>query len=118
MLKSIGFVSEKQAKEKYGNMWAALKPQLIAKYAYENADNVVSVRDPHKPTDTVMALMKESRKTGKVIEYTKEDGSKSYFYHGGALAFYSNKMQMIDGEKCITELRPIFSEKAISHSNM
>jgi len=104
MLKSIGFVSEKQAKEKYGNMWAALKPQLIAKYAYENADNVVSVRDPHKPTDTVKALMKESRKTGKVIEYTKEDGSKSYFYHGGALAFYSNKMQMIDGEKCITEL--------------
>lgn len=104
MLKSIGFDSEKQAKEKYGNMWAALKPELIAKYAYDNADNVVSVRDPHKPTDTVKALMKESRETGKVIEYTKEDGSKSYFYHGGALAFYSNKMQMIDGEKCITEL--------------
>ena len=104
MLKSIGFSSEKQAKEKYGNMWTALKPQLIAKYAYDNADNVVSVRDPHKPTDTVKALMKESRETGKVIEYTKEDGSKSYFYHGGALAFYSNKMQMIDGQKCITEL--------------
>ena len=104
MLKSIGFDSEKQAKEKYGNMWAALKPQLIAQYAYDNADNVVSVRDPHKPTDTVKALMKESRDTGKVIEYTKEDGSKSYFYHGGALAFYSNKMQMIDGQKCITEL--------------
>ncbi len=104
MLKSIGFASEKQAKEKYGSMWAALKPQLIAKYAYDNADNVVSVRDPHKPTDTVKALMKESRETGKVIEYTKEDGSKSYFYHGGALAFYSNKMQVIDGEKCITEL--------------
>lgn len=104
MLKSMGCISEKQAKEKYGNMWGALKPQLIAQYAYDNADIVVSVRDPHKPTDTVKELMRQSRDTGKVIEYSKEDGTKSYFYHGGALAFYSNKMQVIDGQKCITEL--------------
>ena len=57
-------------------MWGALKPQLIAQYAYDNADIIVSVRDPHKPTDTVKELMRQSRDTGKVIEYSSEDDLK------------------------------------------
>ena len=104
MLASFGFKKEKDAKDKYGSMWATLRPQLIGQYAYDNAENVVSIRDPHKPTDTVKELMRKSKETGNVIEQIREDGSSSYFYHGGALAFYSNKMQILDGEKCVTEL--------------
>lgn len=104
VLKSAGFKSEKEAKDKYGKLWQTLKKQMIAQFAYDNAENVVSVRDPHKPTDTVKELMRKSKTVDYVIEYKKEDGASSYFYKGGALAFYSNKMQVIDGEKCITEL--------------
>lgn len=104
MLQSLGFASETEAKSKYGEMWKTLKSQLIAQYAFDHAEDVVSVRDPHKPTDTVKALMKKSKELGHVIEQVREDGTSSYFYNGGALAFYSNKMQIIDGEKCITEL--------------
>lgn len=104
MLHSLGFASETEAKSKYGEMWKTLKSQLIAQYAFDHAEDVVSIRDPHKPTDTVKALMKKSKELGHVIEQVREDGTSSYFYNGGALAFYSNKMQIIDGEKCITEL--------------
>ena len=104
MLHSVGFNSENEAKAKYGKMWKTLKSQLIAQYAFDHAADVVSVRDPHKPTDTVKALMKKSKELGYVIEHKREDGTFSYFYNGGALAFYSNKMQMVDGEKCVTEL--------------
>ena len=104
MLQALGFASETEAKSKYGEMWKTLKSQLIAQYAFDHAEDVVSIRDPHKPTDTVKALMKKSKELGHVIEQVREDGTSSYFYNGGALAFYSNKMQIIDGEKCITEL--------------
>ena len=104
MLQSLGFKTEKEAKDRYGDMWKTLKNQLIAQYAFNHADNVVSVRDPHKPTEKVKSLMKQSKEVGHVIAYEKEDGTVSYFYNGGALAFYSNKMQVIDGERCVTEL--------------
>ena len=104
VLKSAGFNTEKEAKDKYGKLWTTLNKQMIAQFAYDNAENVVSVRDPHKPTETVKELMRKSKTVDYVIEQVKEDGSRSYFYKGGALAFYSNKMQLIDGEKCVTEL--------------
>ena len=101
---NLVFKTEKEAKDRYGDMWKTLKSQLISQYAFNHSDNVVSVRDPHKPTETVKSLMKQSKEVGHVIAYEKEDGTISYFYNGGALAFYSNKMQVIDGERCVTEL--------------
>lgn len=61
MLQSLGFASETEAKSKYGEMWKTLKSQLIAQYAFDHAEDVVSIRDPHKPTDTVKALMKNPK---------------------------------------------------------
>ena len=104
VIKEAGFNTEKEAKEKYGKLWTTIKKQLIAQYAYDNADNVVSVRDPHKPTETVKELMRQSKEVNHVIEQKREDGTSGYFYKGGALAFYSSKMQIVDGEKCVTEL--------------
>ena len=48
--------------------------------------------------------MIKSKTVDYPLEYVREDGSKSYIYRGGALAFYSNKMQVLDGEVTVTEL--------------
>lgn len=105
MLRSLGFSSESEAKKKFGaSLWSIIREGLISKFAYDNANRIVSVRDPHKPTEQVKALMRLSKECGHVVEQERSDGSKAYFYQGGALAFYSDKMQNIDGEMVITEL--------------
>ena len=48
--------------------------------------------------------MEKSKSVDHVLEYKREDGTSAYIYHGGALAFYSNKMREIDGEPTVTEL--------------
>lgn len=100
----LGFHSEKEAKQKYGSLWPTIKKELIAQFAYDHANIVVSVRDPHKPTEQVKALMAKSKASGKVIVHERDNSETSYFYNGGALAFYAKKMQHIDGELCVTEL--------------
>lgn len=104
VIKSSGFDSEKEAKKQYGTSWPIILQHLIAKYAFDNADNVVSIRDPHKPTAHLKMLMEQSKECGYPLTYTREDGSIGYIYRGGALAFYSNKIREIDGERCVTEL--------------
>lgn len=104
LLEQMGFASEKEAKKKYGTLWKSISKELIQQFAFENASRVVSVRDPHKPTATVKELMAKSRETDKVISMEREDSETSYFYKGGALAFYSNKLHKIDGELTVTEL--------------
>lgn len=105
VLKFNGFKSEKQAKEKYQEAYKYIIEHLIADFAFKNADHVVSIRDLHKPTETVKKLQEESRKKrGKIIPYKKQDGTYTYLYNGGALAFYSSKINKIDGELQVTEL--------------
>lgn len=104
VINDAGFKSEKEAKIKYGKSWKVILSHLIEKYAFENADDVVSIRDPHKPTEVLKKLMQESKKVNYVLEYKKGDGSIGYIYHGGVLAFYSNKMKKIDGVMSVTEL--------------
>lgn len=99
-----GFANEAEAKEKYGDLWRSIIKVMIEDFAYKNASNVVSVRDPHKPTEKLKELMTMSKNEEKVIEYQREDGSTMYLYKGGALAFYSNKMQELDGKMEVTEL--------------
>lgn len=103
-IESLGFNSEKEAKEKYGKVWANMVDNLVSDFAFKNAQNVVSVRDPHKPTETVRSLMEASKTSDNVIQYKREDGSSMYLYKGGSLAFYSNKLQEIDGKLSVTEL--------------
>lgn len=104
VLEKSGLKNEKEAKTKYGDLWKRIYPVLLGEFALENAENVVSVRDPHKPTDKVKGLMEKSKKEQRVLEYKREDGSTMYIYKGGALAFYSNKLQEVDGERTVTEL--------------
>ena len=104
VLYDLGFHNEAEARKKYGSLWKSIKQELIGQFAYEHANIVVSVRDPHKPTELVKSLMAQSRETGKVIVHNRDNAETAYFYNGGALAFYAKKMQKIDGELCVTEL--------------
>lgn len=104
VISDAGFVNEAEAKKKYGDLWSSIIKVMIEDFAYKNASNVVSVRDPHKPTEKLKDLMAKSKNEEKVIEYQREDGSTMYLYKGGALAFYSNKMQELDGKMEVTEL--------------
>ncbi len=104
VIEDAGFESEKDAKKQYGSSWKIILQHLMGDYAFNHAENVVSIRDPHKPTDTIKKLMAESKNEDYVFEYKREDGSSAYIYRGGALAFYSNKIQEIDGELAVTEL--------------
>jgi adenine-specific DNA-methyltransferase len=104
VIESSGFKSEKEAKSKYGDLWRSVLQSLIEDFAFNNADNIVSIRDPHKPTQTVKDLMDKSKEVEYVIPYEREDGSTMFLYKGGALAFYSNKKMILDGKSEITEI--------------
>lgn len=104
VIRDAGFENEAEAKKKYGDLWSRIIEVMIEDFAYKNASNIVSVRDPHKPTEKLKELMTKSKNEDKVIEYQREDGSTMYLYKGGALAFYSNKIQELDGKKEVTEL--------------
>jgi len=101
--------SYKEAEKKWGKYWRIIFEQLIAAYALENRNKVVSVRDPHKPVDRLKKILEKSKKNrDKVYVYKRnlddEDKEPIYIINGGALAFYSNKVQEIDGEITPTEL--------------
>ena len=85
VIEDAGFESEKEAKKQYGTSWRVILEHLIEDYAFNHAENVVSIRDPHKPTDTVKRLMNESRNVDYVLEYKREDGTSAdlaYFLGG------------------------------------
>lgn len=97
--------SAKNAKEKWGEHWEIIREQAIAQYALDNAHKVVSIRDPHKPTDKLKELLNLSKTTrNQIFVYERDDKSKGYVLNGGALSFYSNKVREVDGVKTPTEL--------------
>ena len=98
----------KQAEKKWGKYWKIILNELIANYALRNPEKVVSIRDPHKPTNKLKLILNESKKQkNKIFIYEKNTGSKrdiGYVINGGALAFYSNKIKNVDGKLTPTEL--------------
>lgn len=102
--KENGISNNKEAKEKWGDYWKIIRDNLIAVYALENKNRIVSIRDPQKPTDDLKALLKKSKDEDRLCEYKKENGESSYAYKGGLLSFYSNKVQLVDGIETPTEL--------------
>ena len=84
VLEINGFKIEKEAKDKFGSVYPLIIKTLIADFAFKNANNVVSIRDLHKPTKKVKNLQEESRKDkGKIKVYKKADGTNMYLYKGG-----------------------------------
>ena len=86
-------------------MYSTIMENLIAEFAFNHADQVVSIRDLHKPTETVRKLQLESKEGGGTIKvYKKTDGSNTYLYKGGAVAFYSSKIKELNGKPQVIEL--------------
>lgn len=105
VLKSNGFKDEAQAKDLFKGFYKNVMEAMISDFAYQNAENIVSIRDLHNPTEemkTLQNLSKENR--SEIYVYTGQTGKKTYFYNGGPLAFYSNKIQELNGKRTITEL--------------
>jgi adenine-specific DNA-methyltransferase len=105
VLEANGFKSEKGLKGSLGANYAMALQQMTEEFAFNNANNIVSVRDLHKPTQQVKELQEKSKKErNKFFVYEKQDGDKTYIINGGALAYYSTKIREIDGEMQVTEL--------------
>lgn len=101
----FGFSSWRDARRAWGTEWKLIRNSFCGRYALENADRVVSVRDPHKPSDTIKKLLEESRlKANSVLVLEREGYADMYIHKGGVLSFYKNKLQMVDGELVPTEL--------------
>lgn len=103
--------SAKNAEKVWGKYWKAVRQQIMAEYALSNSEKVVSIRDPHKPTDKLRALLEKSKETrDKIFVYEKsgkDDDAEiesGYVINGGSLSFYSNKVKVIDGITTPTEL--------------
>lgn len=103
--------SAKNAEKVWGKFWKIIRHQIMAEYALANADKVVSIRDPHKPTDKLKQLLEKSKQTrDKIFVYEKSskdeeaEADSGYVINGGALSFYSNKIKVIDGTQTPTEL--------------
>ncbi len=106
-------ISNRNAKNKWGKYWKIIRNQLISAYALDNNKNVVSIRDPHKPTKELKELMNKSiNDRDKIFVYSKtnldendeNNNRQGYVINGGALSFYSNKVKKIDGSITPTEL--------------
>ena len=103
--------SAKNAEKVWGKYWKAVRLQIMAEYALSNAEKVVSIRDPHKPTDKLRALLEKSKETREKIFVYEKSGKddeaeieSGYVINGGSLSFYSNKVKVIDGITTPTEL--------------
>lgn len=100
-----GFSNWKAAKDAWGDNWKDVRDNLLGELAIKHADSVVSIRDPHKPTDFLKAKMEESkRQPWKVLAIEREGKNPIYLLNGGSLSFYKNKLREIDGKVVPTEL--------------
>lgn len=100
-----GFSDWKDAKNVWGSNWKKVRNSLLGDLALENAERVVSVRDPHKPSNLIKQKMVESKENGdRVIVIERKNYSPIYIYKGGSLSFYKDKLRKIDGIYTPTEL--------------
>ena len=105
VLQENGYKNEKELKEKYKEASDMVLLRLMSDFAFSNPENVVSIRDLHKPSEKVKELQERSRQEkNKIIPYKKQDNSYTYLINGGALAFYSSKVKEIDGRLKVVEL--------------
>ncbi|MDD5340103.1 MAG: site-specific DNA-methyltransferase [Candidatus ainarchaeum sp.] len=105
VLEKLGFHSWKDAKNTWGSEWKSIRASLAGTFALENAPRIVSVRDPHKPSELIKQKIAESKKQpDRILIIPRKEHDDIYILNGGALSFYSNKIRTIDGVTGPTEL--------------
>lgn len=101
-----GISGWQEAKEKWGEEWKLIRSSKAATFALKNADRVVSIRDPHKPSDAIKNLLEKSKNNRDKVFVLKRNNGKGdiYIINGGSLSFYKNKIREVDGRLSPTEL--------------
>lgn len=105
VLEEKRFKDWRAAKKKWGKEWKSILNSFVADFALKNAERIVSIRDPHKPSEKIKELLKKSKENKNLVfVLERDDKPAAYFLNGGALSFYKNKLKVIDGELTPTEL--------------
>jgi len=105
LYKKYSFKDWKDAKKAWGSNWKVIRDSFLGDLALELKDYVVSVRDPHKPSQTIKGMMDKSKENpNKVFVIEREDYNPIFIYNGGSLSFYKEKLREIDGVLTPTEL--------------
>lgn len=106
IFKKEGIANWREAREKWGEEWKLIRTSKMATFALNNANRVVSIRDPHKPSGAIKKLLEESKENRNKVFVLKRDNGKDdiFIINGGALSFYKNKVREIDGKLAPTEL--------------
>ena len=100
-----GISTWQEAKQKYGENWKIIREAALGDLALELKDSVVSVRDPHKPSEQIKRVLNMSQEQrNKVFIIPRENYSPIYIYNGGSLSFYKEKLREIEGVLTPTEL--------------
>jgi adenine-specific DNA-methyltransferase len=99
-----GIKNNADAKKQWGENWKVIRDIGIAQFALENADYIVSKRDPHKPSEKVKELLKKSKNIDHIIRVERKDKNDLLIYKGGSLTFYSKKVKEVDGAIGPTEI--------------
>jgi len=104
LYENYNFTSWQDAKNAWGENWKSVRNSILGDIALKMKDTVVSVRDPHKPSQLIKDTMEVSRQQrDKVFIIPRDNMSPIYIYNGGSLSFYKNKVQIIDGVLTPTE---------------
>lgn len=105
LYKKYGFLTWKEAKSAWGNNWKDVRNSLLGDLSLEMKDVVVSVRDPHKPSQKIKEMMAISKRSpDQVFVIERENYNPIYIYNGGSLSFYKEKLRVIDGQLTPTEV--------------
>lgn len=105
LYKQYKFEDWKDAKAAWGNNWKDVRNSLLGDLAIEKREVVVSVRDPHKPSEKIKEMMALSKlEPDKVFTIERDKYNPIYIYNGGSLSFYKEKLREIDGVLTPTEL--------------
>jgi adenine-specific DNA-methyltransferase len=105
LYEKYNFKDWKDAKTAWGLNWKVVRNSLLGDLAIEMSNSVVSIRDPHKPSEKIKNLMIASKsQPGKVFIIERENYDPIYIYNGGSLSFYKEKLREINGILTPTEL--------------
>jgi len=105
LYKKWGIATWQEARQLYGESWKVIRDAALGDLALELRASVVSVRDPHKPSDLIKRTMNESKlNRDRVFVIPRENYNPIYIYSGGSLSFYRDKLREIDGTLTPTEL--------------
>lgn len=99
-LEELGFGSKSEMASEFGEDVAkTLLEKKMSEFSKKNSDRVFSTKKPHDPGKNLKKVVEKSRENPEeFFKYEKDDGGIYYVRNGRLLAFYSSKLEEIEGE--------------------